>query len=258
MQPVLQFLKKHYEKIILCLVLLGLAAAAIWMGNIIRDVQKEVDDATSPIPPSKKALDPLDLTTDLLALAAVTNPPPVILSGAHNLFNPVAWKRKPNGDLLKILKTGADALDILTNTPLYTIIGYDHSSGGGVYVLDITIHSMKKPPIYAKKGDVNKKWPFIIRGIKGAEDNPDELQLEIPETGQTVSISKDNPYKAVDGHTVDLRYEPELRTFNKQKVNDTITLDNEQYKIVEITDRSVTVESISNHKKTTINWNGNP
>ena len=35
----MEFLKKHYEKIILCVVLLGLAAAAIWMRMAIDKVQ---------------------------------------------------------------------------------------------------------------------------------------------------------------------------------------------------------------------------
>jgi len=35
-------------------------------------------------------------------------------------------EKEANGELLKILKTGPDALSIITNTPLYTVITYDH------------------------------------------------------------------------------------------------------------------------------------
>jgi hypothetical protein len=37
-----------------------------------------------------------------------------------------------------------------------------------------------------------------------------------------------------------------------------ITLDGEPYKIVEITNNLVRVQSINNTKVTTIKWNGNP
>jgi hypothetical protein len=258
LQSVLQFLKKHYEKLILCAVLLGLAAAAIWMGKIISEVTAQVG-ATPEMAASGKPLKPLDLTSDMMVLATVTNPPSLTLSGAHNLFNPVTWRQKRNGDLLKILKTGPDALRIVNITPLYTVVDYDHPSGSGaVYVLNIQIHSVKKAAEYAKKDEVKKGRPYIIRGIKGAEDNPDQLELEIPESGQLVWISKGNPYKAVDGHTVDMVYDPESLTLNRKKVDDTITLDNEPYKIVEITNDLVRVQSISNTKVTTIAWNRRP
>jgi hypothetical protein len=254
-----QFLKKHYEKIILCVVLLGLAAAAIWMGTKITEVKEEVNQSIGEPPATTKPLQPLDLAPDLLALAAVTNPPPVVLSGDHNLFNPVTWRRKSNGELLKILKTGPDALTITNITPLYTEIAFNHASGsGGVYVIDIQVHSAKRAPEYAKKDEKPRSGLFMIRGIKGAIDDPTDIELEIPATGETVWIAKGNPYKRVDGYTVDMRYEPEQHTLLKERVNETLTLDGEQYKIVEITNNVVSVKSINNGKITPIQWNGNP
>jgi hypothetical protein len=255
----MQFLKKHYEKIILCVVLLGLAAAAIWMGEVITRLQEEVNQPIPEAAHKTKPPVPLDLTADVLALAQVTNPPPVVLSGEHNLFNPVTWRRKANGELLKILKTGPDALSVTNIAPLYTVIAYDHPSGNGaIYVFTVQQHSGKTRIEYAKKDEKTKSGLYIIRGIKGASDDPSEIQLEIPENEETVWISKDNPYKRVDGHIADMKYDPESRSLLKERVNDTFTLDNEQYKIVEITNNAVRVESIKNTKITTIKWNGSP
>jgi len=253
----MQFLKKHYEKIILCVVLLGLAAAAVWMGARITQVQEEVNQPV-PAPSSRvRPLLPLDLTDDQLALAEVTNPPAVVLSGEHNLFNPVTWRRI-NGELRKFVKTGPDALSITKIEPLYTVIAYDHPSGnGGVYVMSVQVHSAKKPFEYAVKGEKPKSGLYIVRGIKGALDDPTDLQLEIQDTQQMVWISKANPYKQVDGYIVDMKYDPESLSLNKKRVNDTVTLDNEQYKIVEITNNLITVQS-DNTKKTTIKWNESP
>jgi hypothetical protein len=255
----MQFLKKHYEKIILCVVLLGLAAAAIWMSAIFSKLKEEVSQTISEAPHKGKALVPLDLTTNLLALAQVTNPPPVILSGDHNLFNPVTWKRRPNGDLLKILRTGPDALAILNISPLYTVIAYDHSTGtAGIYVFTVQTNSGRRMIEHPKLKEKTKLGLYTVIGIKGAPEDPDELQLEIPQTQETNWISKSTPYKRVDGYTVDMQYPPESRTLLKLHVNDIITLDGEQYKIVEITSNAARVQSIKNTKVTTRTWNANP
>lgn len=255
----MQFLKKHYEKIVLCVVLLSMAAAAIWMGAVVAKLSEEVNQPISGGSHKTKPPVPLDLTTDLLALAQVTNPPPVVLSGVHNLFNPVTWRRKANGELLKILKTGPDALSVINIAPLYTVIAYDHPSGNGaIYVFNVQQHSGRKTIEYTKKDEKTKSGLYIIRGIKDAPDDPSEIQLEILETEETVWISKGNPYRRVDGYIADMKYDPESRSLPKERVNDTLILDNEQYKIVEITNNVVRVQSIKNTKVTTIKWNGNP
>jgi hypothetical protein len=257
LQAIIQFLKKHYEKIILCVMLLGLAMAAIWMGTEITHVKESVVEET-PAPVGKaKHLDPIDLSTDMMALAEVTNPPAVVLSGDHNLFNPVTWRRKPNGELLKILKTGPDALTILNINPLYTVVAYNRASGEGFY-MDIQVHSVKTRQEYAKLNEKTRSGLYIVRGTKGAAENPDELQLEIPDTGEMVSITKDKPYKRVDSYTVDLKYDPESRTMLKEHVNDALNLDNEPYKIVEITNNLIRVLDTNNTKITSIKWNGSP
>jgi hypothetical protein len=253
----MQFLKKHYEKIILCVVLLGLAAAAIWMGEKISALKEEVAQPVSEAPHNSKPLAPLDLTADRLALAQVTNPPTVMLSGAHNLFNPVTWKRKSNGELLKILSTGPDALAIVNISPLYTVIAYDRCSAPGIYVFTIQTNSGRKMTEHPKIDERTRSGLYIVRGTKGALDDPTQLRLEIPETQETnVWITKSSPYKRVDGYTVDMKYDPETRTLSRERVNEIITLDNEQYKIVEITNNAVRVQAIKNTKVTTIPWNG--
>lgn len=259
LQAVTQFLKKHYEKIILCVVLLGLAAAAVWMGAVITRLKTEVSGGPSSASHHGKALLPLDLGTDMLALAQVTNPPPVILSGDHNLFNPVTWKKKGNGELLKILRSGPDALTIANIAPLYMIISYDHPTGtAGIYVFNVQTNSGRKMLEHPKLNEKPKSGLYMVVGTEGAAENPTSLHVKIldgPE--QPVSISHDNPYKQVDGYTVDLKYapDPDLR-LNKKHVNDVINLDNEQYKIVEITSNAVRVQAIKNTKVTTVEWNG--
>src|SRR5580692_4644177 len=159
----MEFLKKHYEKIVLCVVLLGLAGAVLWMRSALEKVREQLGTSTAAPTPKTAPPQPMDLSVYQQALAQITNPPALVLSGEHNLFNPVTWKRKANGDLIKIIKTGPDALIVTNIIPLYTIISYDHPSpGSAVYVmsietnLDLRLPNPKKRIEYSKKGDLSK------------------------------------------------------------------------------------------------------
>ena len=114
---------------------------------------------------------------------------------------------------------------------------------------------------YAKLNEKPKSGLYIIRGTNGSPDDLSgfKLQLEILDTGEKVWITKDQPFERVDGQVVDLRYPPEP-TLNLQKkhLNDTFTLDGEQYKIVAMTNNAVTVKQSTTTQQTTIEWNGNP
>jgi hypothetical protein len=262
----MEFLKKHYEKILLCVVLLGLAGAAFFMRSAIARVREQFTGVNVEPPRKTAPPAPMDLKLDEQALAQITNPPPVVLSGEHNLFNPVTWKRKSNGELMKIIKTGSDALIVTNIVPLYTIITYDRPTGSPVYVLSWQQHVDQRMPAshgtpeHAHMGQKLKPDIFIVRGIKGAENDPSEINLEITGTGETnVWVSTNTPYKRVDSHMADLKYDPDPQlSLNKKRVNDEFKLDNVPYKIVEITNNAVRVQSERTTKVTEIKWTQSP
>jgi len=259
----MEFLKKHYEKILLCAVLLGLAGALFWMKSALVKVRVELAASRVGPPPKTAPPAPLDLSPYQQALAHITNPPTVVLSGAHNLFNPVTWKRKADGNLIKILKTGPDALIVTNIIPLYTIIAYDHpSSGTPIYAMmietnvDLRKPSPHKHPEFARKGEKVKSGLYIVRGIKGAEDDPSEINLEIIQTGETnVWVSKNTPYKRAESYLADMKYDPDpTLSLLKKQVSDEFSLDSEPYKIVEITNDAVRVQDRHTTKVTEIKW----
>jgi hypothetical protein len=269
----MEFLKKHYEKIVLCVVLLGLAGAAIWMRMAIDKVQDSLP-APSASPAAerrgrgkaaaeggKASIPVLDLSTNERALALATNPPTITLSGENNLFNPVTWKRKSDGTFLKVIKQGPDALIITNITPLYTVISYDHASGGGsgVYVMGTQTQSDLQHPKrlvteFAKKNEKVKSGLYIIRDVKGDADNPTEIDVELTANGEIVPITKEKPYEREDSCIADLKYEPEQKTFYKVHVNEPLRLDGESYKVVEITNNAVRIQFNRTTKVTEINW----
>jgi len=275
----MEFLKRHYEKIVLCVVLLGLAAAVMWMRTAIGTPEQGQPEGPPqgvplrsgpgrpgpgrPVLAKPTATNAMDLTEDMQSLAQMTNPPTVILSGAHNLFNPVTWKRKTNGELYKVLQSGPEALRITDIIPLYTVISYDRPSvEAGVYVLSVQEHvegqqvgtAAHKTTDYAKKDQKTKRGFYIIRGIKGAPDDPSELEVEIPATGAQVSVTTNKPYERVDSYIADLRYAPELKTLPKLHVESPITLDGEQYKVIEINSNAVRVQATRTTKVTEVRW----
>jgi len=256
----------------------GLAGAAVWMRSALAKVNEQLQAAATVAPPPRRpgprrpgpqkaaaqgtnVLAPLDLSPYERAVAQITNPPLVVLSGDHNTFNPVTWKRDPNGNLIKVVKIGSDALIVTNIVPLYTIIAYDHPTGDGpIYVMSVqTGVDLRQPNTHKKleyaRKDEKKSNLYIVRGIKGAENNPSEINLEIPVTGQSnLWVSSNAPYKFVESYYADLKYPPASLNLSKKQVNDEFTLDNQPYKIVEITNDAVRVLSRRTTKVTEIKW----
>jgi hypothetical protein len=260
----MEFLKKHYEKIVLCVILLGLAAAVVKMKSALEQVKTETDVPVGGAPPRTAPPKPIDLSTNERALAQVTNPPPLVLTGDHNLFNAVTWKRMPNGTLMKILKTGVDALEVTNIVPHYMILSYERAMEGPIFVMniknDVDLNAPVQPrgrTVYPRKDERRtNSWPFVVRGIKGAEDDPSEINLEIIATGDTnVWVSKEKPYQQVGSYTADLKYDPDPSLpLRKLRVTDKIRLDNEPYIIVDITNDAVKILEQRNSRISEIKW----
>jgi len=243
------FLKRHYEKILLSVVLICLGLTAAWFPAKIR---KEKENAqkykfTFTIP---KELQPIDLTTNQAALQRLQNPPTVLLSSEHNLYNPVTWKLKSDGSFLKILREGVDALILTKTHPLHMELNFERSTAAG-YWIGIKRLDAKKPSSYAKLNE--KKELFTIKEIKGANpEEPDQIILELAENQQMIAISKNKPFKRVEGYAADFRYEPDNLNFVNKKINEVINFGGESYKIIAITENAARVQAISTDKRATI------
>jgi hypothetical protein len=250
----MDFLKKHYEKILLSVVLLCLAIAAAWLPTKIRQGKEELQKTIVNLPKPIE-LKPVDLSTNEAALKRLQNPPTIELSGAHNLFNPVTWKVKPDGSFIKIVQEGVDALTVTKIQPLYLELAFERVTGTG-YWIAITRQSSKKSRVYAKPN--KKEELFTLKEVKGPPEDPEELILELNDGQETISISKDKPFKRVEAYAADLRYAPDSKNFLNQKVNDIITVAGESYKIIAITENEVRVSATSTDKRTTILWKAAP
>ena len=129
----MEFLKKHYEKIILSVVLLGLAVVAAYLPiKVNQEKESENTRKQSLIGAAAKPFPPVDLSTNEAVLTKVKTPIKFDISGRHNLFNPVPWVKRPNGELIKVQtgdEIGIGALEVSAINPLHLIISFDGIAG---------------------------------------------------------------------------------------------------------------------------------
>jgi hypothetical protein len=102
----MDLLKKHYEKIILGVVLVGLAAAVAWLPfKIASDKQTLEKNPQCLIYPKVKPLTNLDLTIRKRSQTG-GKPAPVNFSEPNKLFNPMLWQKRSDEQLIRADKAG--------------------------------------------------------------------------------------------------------------------------------------------------------
>jgi hypothetical protein len=257
----MDFLKKNYEKVLLGVVLLGLTVAVASLPVIISQTRKQIEDAANnqfnAIP---KPLPPLDSKLEEEALHRAQATFKLDFTTKHNLFNPVLWQKTADGRLIKIEsgnELGASALVVTAINPLYLKLTYKAPTANGYFV---TVEDQAAPPGKRSPHDTivakDTKGDYSLIDIKGPADKPTELDLEIKETGETIALIPDHPYRRINGFIADLKYPPEAGWIrNNQRVDSPLAFGGAQYKIVAITQSNVVVSAKSNDKKTTITFN---
>ena len=97
----MDFLKKHYEKVVLGVVLLGLAVAVAFLPLKIAGEKQKLDEMrTRLISRNVQPLTNLDLSLADAALKRAAVPATVDFSAPNKLFNPMLWLITPVGRLL--------------------------------------------------------------------------------------------------------------------------------------------------------------
>jgi hypothetical protein len=261
----MDFVKKHYEKIILSVVLMGVVGFLVFLPFVIssdQQRQKEMGDAV--ISPKVTPLPPLDLTQQTNALERLMSPANFDFSTTNKLFNPVVWKKAANGDLIKITsgnEIGAGAAVVTKITPLYLVITLDQvitNELGARYVVGIENQAAPFPAMrhkrqhYISMGEKNDA--FSLAGVKGAPENPDQLILKLADTGETAVIAPGKPFQRADAYAADLKYDPEKKNFLGRRVGAAISFGGEDYIVVAIDADEVILSAQSNQKKTTLRY----
>lgn len=263
----MQFLKKHYEKILLGLVVLGLTAAAAILPIVINGKKDRLEKYSQDVLHRPvKPLPPLETNVQDAAFQRAQGIFVLDLTGKqHNTFNPVTWQKDASGVPRKLATgdLGVNALEVTAIRPLYLIIAYDRFDSGG-YFITVERQNAPEPSKRYKQGAFvvkggSKSDAFVLVDVKGPPQTPTQLLLQEKDSEENISLTPDAPYKKIDGYAADLKYKGEgARNFTDQRTGNTLSFGPNgqyRYKIVAINQNSVVVSAESNKKNTTIPFN---
>ncbi len=243
--------------------LLGLLGALIFLPFMINsDRQKQAEISQTIITHPVKPLTPLDLTEQSNAVERLQTPYSLDLETTNRLFNPVEWQRAVNGTLIKAATSvGPQAAVVTDITPLYFILTLDRvetNEFGARYVVGVerqaasAVWQRAKRQHYASVGEKNDT--FTIVSVTGPSGNPTALMLRLTDSGEMVTLSKAKPFQRVDGYTANLKYPPEGKSWQDQRVGDDLKFAGDDYIIVAISRDEVVLSAASNQKKTTLHY----
>ena len=264
----MDFIKKHYEKVLLSIVLLGLAGAAALLPLKVSSVRQDLEDKerSMTIRSKPKLFTPADMTTNQVVVQRSKDPDSFDFASPHNLFNPVEWRKKPDGGLIKIAtgkEAGPGAFVIEKIVPLYLSVSLDYVSGsGGEFRYHFTV--LKETERVPRRVEVASLGVpgqfFVLRDIEGSPDAPTAVKILLTGETQDVAITKEKPYSRVIGFAAELRYPLDNSRPRTYKKDDPIRVprDPERYKIVAITQNEVSLGAESSKKRTTLKWKGAP
>lgn len=269
----MDFLKRHYEKLILGIVLVGLAGAVAFLPFKISDEKQTLDALTRTIVKRKvPPLTNLDLTIQENTLKRMAVPALIDFSSSNKVFNSMQWLQTRDNPprLIPSNKAGPTATVVTNITPLYLKLSLEGvnlsaDSNSASYVIGIAKEASPKPSERTKKttycriNEKKEKEGIIVTQANGPLDNPTNVVLELLDTGDKVTLTretKDKPYQRVDGYAADVLYPPEhLPPWKNRRVGDMLKFNNEEYKIVAINPNELILSANSNQKKWTIKAN---
>jgi hypothetical protein len=267
----MQFIKKHYEKILLGVVLVGLVGALVFMPFYIssdnQGVQSQIEGIVNP---STKPLPDLDLSAQTAVANRLRNGSSLDLATTNKVFNPQDWVKQQDGTIVPAAgHTGASICVVTAIAPLYTVISLETVSVneiGARYNIGVEKQAEKNPAKRRKQtrsvalGD-KPNDTFAIIAVKGDDtNNPAEVDLKLTDTGEMIAIAIGKPFKRVDGYSADFRYDPEKLVFHDVRAGDTraggkdIIFNGTRFVVDDVQQNQLILRDLSNQKKTPLNF----
>jgi hypothetical protein len=246
LKKILEVARQHYEKLILILTLIILGVAVGYLYFKSQEEKEKIREFFTDVGRrSNKPVPPANLTNYQAVLAIAQNPPKLDFTQPHNVLNPVKWKKA--GDKLfkeyKGTETTLDQLDILAIRPLNFVVAFDRVAGPGYWINvtnEVAPPNQRRIAQFAGVNPVNTNTKvFILREVTGPAEDPQELVLELKDSGERVTISKDKPYVRADAYEADLKYNLENKNFARQRVGATLRLGGDEFKIIAINQNEI-------------------
>lgn len=259
----MEFLKNHYEKLVLGVIVIGLVVAAV-MVSMQAESAGEEEMAGSGY---EAKAQPVDTSTNLLALERFANSAELNLDEGHYLFNPDVWRRKPDGSFITGEDLGPKGVKIKEILPLVFSVKFldtGSSSSSTRFAMQIVRvnapDARGTPPtsmstVMMSVGEENDL--FKLLEVRPA-DAPKEVSLEMKKDAQVVTLTKGQVFERIDGYIANLRYDAENRNFNNVRELSTITLLGETNKVVTLTSNELVLLNPATTLRTTLKYNAAP
>ena len=259
----MNFIKKHYEKILLGGVLLGLFAALLYLpiaiGRDKANLQQTIEGIIKKRP---KPIEPLDMSEQNSALDRVQSSYELDFENTNRLFNPMPWQMTSDRRLIELRsgkEVGPEAVEVAKVAPLYFILRLESIEPANQFSAARYVVSIERQdaPI-APQRRPRKHWLSVgekdaelsLMSATGPADNP-QLTLQWIDSGEQVTISKTKSYREVIGYAADLKYPVQNKHWDDQRVGALINLNGKDYKVVVIDANEVVLSAQANQKKTT-------
>ena len=257
----MEFLKNHYEKLILGVIIIGLVVAAVLVS-----MGGESDDMGGTDAPVYEAkAKPLDLTTNLAALSRFTESESLDFEDGHYMFNPGVWQRKPDGSFVTGAQLGPKGLKIKKIDPLKFSVTFADVSSGATPRCSMRITRVNPPgekglptgmtSTLMAVGEENDFFKFLEAR---PADAPTEVVLEMKKDGEEVTLPKGKTYERIEGYIAELRYDAENKDFRNIREKSSLVLSGETNNVVAVTAEDVVLLNPATTLKTTLKYNAAP
>jgi hypothetical protein len=256
----MDFLKKHYEKVLLGLMLAGLIGVLVFMIFYITADKTDMENKrNSYINPPVKALTNLDLTLQDGAILRQKSAYNLDLETTNKLLNPLEWVKAPDGSLITAAKKIGLQVAVVTGiTPLYLVITNASSTTnelGARYNVSVERQAAPSPTKrhptshFVSTGDKPNET-FALLEVKGPPENPDALVLKLVDSGEVVTLAQGKAYRRIEGYMADFRYDQKI--FRGRRAGDKVSFGGVDYVVVEVNQNELILSDQSNQKKTSL------
>ena len=256
----MEFLQKHFEKILLTLALAVSGVVVYFLLSSINESKSLVAEAEeSPRPRRVSEYEATPIEPMNTELKRFEEPVEAVLgSGEHKVVNPEKWVRTRDGRLIPEAQAGVAGLTIEVVRPLKTTIAYHELRGSG----DSARHYFKVA-LQASQ-DVQRRrersrslelqkpasdHPFILTAVEGPATNPSTIRLELvvdeesPRVPIALGLENSFAWEKVEGYAADLYHEPSNQRFSDKRVDEVVRINGANYEIVSVTPEEIALQA---------------
>jgi hypothetical protein len=264
----MEYLKRHYEKIVLSVVLLLLTGAAGYLIFEVNRTRGELQAKERTINEgSPKKLKPIDATRYQKLLERGTTVELADLGKVHHVFNPVTWVRKPNGDIIKVQSGNEIGLRAVVVTKISTLN----------LVLDMVVTGTPEKPTYSvgltrehavlpanrkritrtatvgNKSTIEPGLAITLKEVKGTYPDVElVIDLVTGEETQTVTLAKGRGFTKPMVYLVDLRYPPDNVSYQGKREGEKVPIAGDDVLIQSLKRNEVTLVIPTSQMRVTI------